>query len=165
VLSAKAAIREVLENYCRAMDRIDVPLSRATWHPGGRAYYEGIFDGTGEEFCDWEPSFHRGFLSTSHEIRNCLVVVQADRAASETYVEFNLLRAEGERHILVTGHGRYLDKWSQRDGGWAIDDRHFVLSFRYEREVTARLGPARRDESDASYGVLSSLGQGERPQA
>ena len=66
--------------------------------------------------------------------------------------------AEGERHILLTGHGCYLDKWSQRDGRWAIDDRHFVASFRYEREVTARLGPARRDESDASYSVLSSLG-------
>lgn len=99
---------------------------RSETHPGGRAYYEGIFDGTGEEFCDWVPSFHRGFLSTSHEIQNCLVVVQGDRAASETYVEFNLLRAEGERHILVIGHGRYLDKWSQRDGRWAIDDRHFV---------------------------------------
>jgi hypothetical protein len=131
MLSAKAAIREVLANYCRGMDRIDDPLSRATWHPGGRAYYEGIFDGTGEEFCDWVPGFHRGFLSTSHEIQNCLIVVKGDRAASETYVEYNLLRGEGERH--------------------------FVASFRYEREVTARLGPARRDESDASYGLLSSL--------
>jgi hypothetical protein len=64
-LRAKAAIREVLENYCRSMDRIDVPLSRATWHPGGRAYYENIFDGTGEEFCGWVAGFHRGFLSTS----------------------------------------------------------------------------------------------------
>jgi hypothetical protein len=33
VLSAQAAIREVLVNYCRGMDRIDVPLARATWHP------------------------------------------------------------------------------------------------------------------------------------
>jgi hypothetical protein len=87
-----------------------------------------------------------------------LIVVKGDRAASETYVEVNLLRAEGERHILRTAHGRYLDKWSQRDGRWAIDDRHFVASFGYEREVTAGLGPARRDESDASYDVLSSLG-------
>ena len=87
-----------------------------------------------------------------------MIVVKGDRAASETYVEFNFLRAEGQNHILRTGHGRYLDKWSQRDGRWAIDDRHFVISFFYEREVTARLGPARRDESDASYGVLSSLG-------
>jgi hypothetical protein len=160
VLSAKAAIREVLENYCRAMDRIDIPLSRATWHPGGRAYYEGIFDGTCEEFCDFVPGFHRGFLSTSHAIQNCLIVVEGDRAASETYVEYNLLRAKGERHILATGLGRYLDKWSQRDGRWAIDDRHFVISFRYEREVTARLGPARRDNLDPSYSVLSSLGAG-----
>ena len=60
-LSAQAAIREVLEISCRAMDRIDDPLSRATWLPGGRTYYEGIFDGTGEEFCDWVAGFHRGF--------------------------------------------------------------------------------------------------------
>jgi hypothetical protein len=161
VLSAQAAIREVLLNYCRGMDRIDVPLTRATWHPGGRAYYEGAegaFKGSGEEFCDHAAGYHRGLLSTSHAIQNCLIVVKGDRAASETYVEFNLLRAEGQRHILRTGHGRYLDKWSQRDGRWAVDDRHFVVSFFYEREVTARLGPARRDESDASYGVLSSLG-------
>jgi hypothetical protein len=160
VLNAQTAIREVLVNYCRGMDRIDVPLTKATWHPGGRAYYEGAgpaSERTAEEFCDWAAGFHRGFLSTSHEIHNCLIVVKGDRAASETYVEYNLLRAEGQRHILITGHGRYLDKWSQRDGRWAIDDRHFVMSFRYEREVAAQLGPARRDESDPSYGVLSSL--------
>jgi hypothetical protein len=39
-----------------------------------------------------------------------LIVVKGDRAASETYVEFNLLRADGERYILVSGHRRYLDK-------------------------------------------------------
>ena len=37
-----------------------------------------------------------------------------------------------------------------------------LMRLRFEREVTARLGPARRDESDASYGMLSSLGYGER---
>jgi hypothetical protein len=83
------------------MDRIDVPLTKATWHPGGRAYYEGTEgarDCTGEELCDYAADFHRRHLSTSH-------------AVSETYVEYNLLRAEGRRHILLTGHGRYLDKW------------------------------------------------------
>jgi hypothetical protein len=143
------------------MDRIDVPLTKATWHPGGRAYYEGAGgarDCTGEEFCDWAADFHRRHLSTAHAIQNCLIVVNGDRAVSETYVEANLLRAEGQRHMLFTVHGRYLDKWSRRDGRWAIDDRHYVSSFHYEREVTAQLGPARRDESDASYGVLSSLG-------
>jgi hypothetical protein len=87
VLSAQAAIRDVLVNYCRGMDRIDVPLTKATWHPGGRAYYEGAGgarDCTGDVFCDWAADFHRRHLSTAHAIENCLIVVKGDRAVSET---------------------------------------------------------------------------------
>jgi len=156
-LLAKDAIRQVLVNYCRGMDRMDDALSRATWHPGGRAFYEGIFDGTGDEFCAWVIEFHRGLLSTSHEVSNVNIVIDGDRASSEAYVEVNLLGLENGKHVLRTGHGRYLDSWSKRNGRWAVDHRHYVSDFGYSREVEGRLGPAKRSPEDASYRVLQGL--------
>ena len=155
-LLAKDAIHQVLKDYCRGMDRMDDELSRATWHPGGKAFYEGIFDGTGDEFCTWVIEFHRGLVMTSHEIANCTIQVDGDRAASETYVEVNLLREENGKHVMSTGHGRYLDAWSERNGRWAIDRRHYVNHFSISREVQARIGPAKRNLDDASYGLLKS---------
>ena len=158
-LLAKDAIHQTLKNYCRGMDRIDDALSRATWHPGGRAFYEGIFDGSGDEFCAWVADYHRGLVSTSHEIANCTIVVDGERATSETYVEVNLLREENGKHILTVGHGRYLDAWSKRDGRWAIDRRHFVNGFSYTSAIDPRLGPARRDPGDASYALFDGAAQ------
>lgn len=153
VLIAKDKIRHALAAYCRGMDRIDDDLARSLWHPGGEANYETVFEGTGEEFCEWVAEFHRGMVRTSHEIQNCTIVVDGRTAASETYVEVNLMREEDGRHILTTSHGRYLDQWSERDGRWAVDKRRYVRSFSIHREVEVTIGTSKTDRSDPSYAI------------
>jgi hypothetical protein len=153
ILIAKDRIRHALGNYCRAMDRIDDDLARSLWHPGGEANYEQVFEGTGDEFCDWVAEFHRGLEKTSHEILHSTITVTGSTAASETYVEVNLLRKEGGRHILTTSHGRYLDQWSERDGRWAVDKRRYVRSFSIHREVDATIGTSKADRTDPSYSI------------
>lgn len=150
-LVAKDKISHVLAAYCRGMDRIDDDLARSLWHPDGEANYEMVFEGTGEQFCDWVADFHRGLVRTSHEILNKTIVVKGDRAASETYVEVNLMREEDGKYFLTTSHGRYLDQWSERNGRWAVDKRRYVRSFSIHRQVEVTVGTSKTDRTDPSY--------------
>jgi hypothetical protein len=120
-LLAKQAITEVLYRYCHAVDRIDPELGSQIWHPDGLAHYEGIFDGTGQDFIDFVFESHRQADATSHQLTNVLIELDGDRATSESYVHA-CVRAGGNDIIL---RGRYSDTWSRRAGEWRIDERRY----------------------------------------
>jgi hypothetical protein len=127
VLLAKQAITEVLYRYCRALDRMDRDAALAIWHPGGTADYRPFFQGTGAEFVDWVWVQHEGMTGHSHQITNALVEVDGDTAVSESYVTVTLQSAAGpDRTAETVVRGRYLDRWSLRDGRWAVDERRHV---------------------------------------
>jgi SnoaL-like protein len=166
-LQDRQAILEVLYRYCRAMDRMDHQLGSSVWHPGGTADYGVIFEGTGQGFVDWVMVVHAGLDRHSHQIANVLIEVSGDQAASEAYVTANL-RAKPDENgdvVEITSRGRYLDRWSRRDTGWAIDHRIFVDDMTTTRTLTAQEagdpsgGPGRRDPEDPSYGVFTSVFQ------
>ncbi|MES2303795.1 MAG: nuclear transport factor 2 family protein, partial [Pseudomonadota bacterium] len=59
-----------------------------------------------------------------------------------------------------TALGRYLDRWSRRDGHWAIDHREYVQDI----DEVVDAGPplvgafgARRDREDPSYAVFAGV--------
>ena len=156
------SIREVLYRYCRAMDRMDHQLGSSVWHPGGTADYGVIFEGTGQGFVDWVMVTHAGLDRHSHQIANVLIEVNGDQAASEAYVTACLRSkpAENGEVVEITSRGRYLDRWSRREAGWAIDHRIYVGDIRQEttREATPididTTNSSRRDRLDPSYAVL-----------
>jgi hypothetical protein len=162
-LLAKQAIVEVIYRYCRGLDRMDRDLALSTWHEDGTADYGPMFNGTGAGFVDWVWNAHTAFTAHSHQVTNILIHVDlADgRAVSESYVTVALRMAPNEGSVIdIVGRGRYLDRWSHRDGRWAIDHRQFVDDFQavYATPVTeATDGSAatgRRGPDDPSYGVL-----------
>jgi SnoaL-like domain len=120
-LQAKQAITEVLHRYCHAVDRIDHKMGSTIWHPDGLAHYEGIFEGTGQEFMAWCLDSMRQMDGVSHQLTNILIEVDGDRATSESYV--HACERTAGNDIIV--YGRYSDKWSFRDGEWRIDERSF----------------------------------------
>jgi hypothetical protein len=159
-LLAKQAITEVIYRYCRGLDRMDRALADTVWHPGGTADYGPMFAGTGAGFLDWVWQSHTGFEAHSHQITNILITVasEGDRAASESYVTVALrLPPNAGRVFDVVGRGRYLDRWSQRGGVWAIDHRRYVHDIQalYEAHPSPGMetsGPTgRRDASDPSH--------------
>src|SRR2546423_1369381 len=91
VLLAKQAISEVLDGYCRGLDRMDRDLALTTWHDGGTADYGELYSGTGAGFIDWVFVQHAALALHSHQIANRLIAVDGDRAASEAYVTVTLL--------------------------------------------------------------------------
>lgn len=150
------AITDQIYSYCRAMDRIDHQLGYSIWHEYGTAHYGPMFSGTGRGFIDWVCEQHSGMLSHSHQVSNILIQLDGDKAGSESYVTAALRFRQDSKLMQVTAKGRYVDRWSRRDGRWAIDHRIYIQDFDEMHEVTATLteGWSRRDRQDQSYEVL-----------
>lgn len=156
--SDREAIREVLARYCRALDRMDKPAAYAVWHPEGTALYHDIYEGTGRGFVDWVWEAHAAMERHSHQIAQSLISLAGDTATSETYVTVSLWTlpdADGAQQE-ITGRGRYLDRWSRREGRWAIDHREHVLDMQTVRPLQRGYVNAvsRRDRGDPSFSYL-----------
>ena len=158
VLLAKQEITEVIYRYCRAMDRMDHDLAVAVWHPDGTASYEDVFEGTGAEFVDFVEKLHaERFVIHSHQVTNLLIEVDGDRAASESYLTVALRTKPEEGHGELQARGRYVDRWSRRDGRWALDHRIYV----HDMSEMRTIGPpylaghlSQRGRGDVSYDYL-----------
>lgn len=125
-LAAKQAITEVLNNYCRAMDRMDRPLALSCWHPGGTDEHTPLFSGTGEAFVDWVWTVHAPMILQRHTLSNILIEVDGDDAWSESYWTVLLrIEREGTVYDLWSG-GRYVDHLRCIDGAWAFFHRRSV---------------------------------------
>ena len=169
-VAAKYAITEMLYRYCRGLDRMDHRLSCSVWHPDGTAFYSGLYEGSGAGFVDWVFELHRGMAGHSHQVTNVLIELGPDgcHAASEAYVTVRLRTANpGGEPVDIVGSGRYLDRWSYRDGRWAIEHRQYVSDLTTTVQVPApggqgritpagavRRADARRDRDDPSYSYL-----------
>jgi hypothetical protein len=154
-LAAKQAIRDALSRYCRGLDRMDAEMARAVWHEGGTAHYFGFFEGTGDEFVEWVWKSHERMQRHSHQITNVLIELDGDTATSEAYVIvalWTLPDAEGNQ-VEIVARGRYLDRWSRRDGRWAIDHRFHVVDMQNVAPLVGGQVSAeyRRDEQDPSF--------------
>jgi hypothetical protein len=163
-LADKQAIRDLIYTYCRAVDRLDIPLGHSIWHDDGYADYGAdYYQGPGKGVIDTICRHHLGLLSHSHQVTNILVALDGDRAGSEAYVS-GTMRLERNGKLMHMGvWARYLDTWERRDGRWGLVRREVVFDHDEIREVvpTGRASRAARDGNDPSYRVLPAA---ERPQ-
>jgi len=158
----KQAITEQLVTYCRAADRIDVPLLRSVFHPDSSADYGAMYQGTGPGFADFLEEAHRGLVAHSHHIGNVLITLDGDTASSESYVSVRLRGRSGDRHTDVLAYGRYLDRWERRDDDvWRIAYRRYLHTFDETRSIDAVLyeTAGSRDHDDPSYDHLRPRGR------
>ena len=156
-LADTLAIQQQIYNYCRSVDRLDVPLGHAVFHEDSYADFP-TYKGTGQGWIDAVCKEHLNFLHHSHQVTNVIIHVDGDHAGSEAYVTANLRQQADERLINRMFSARYIDKWSKRGGRWAIDRRDCVVDFSEVSDVTPLGNDARsaRDDNDPSYGVLRS---------
>ena len=156
----RQAITDQIYRYCRAMDRIDHGLGYAVWHEDGTADYGvAVYQGTGARLHrSCLRAAHAQLLVHSHQMTNIIIELDGDHAGSESCVTANL-RIEREGQLLqMTVLSRYVDRWSRRDGRWAIDHRVAIMDMDEIRPVTPMKDHARgrRDRDDPSYNVLSA---------
>ena len=141
--------------HCRSVDRLDVPLGHGVFHEDSHAIFP-TYEGPGRGWIDAVCIAHLDFLHHSHQVTNVLIELDGDKAGSEAYVTAKLRQHDGERLMEREICARYVDRWSRRDGRWAIDHRHCVVDFTSIREVTpfGADPTGRRDTTDPSYQVL-----------
>lgn len=156
-LADRQAITELIYRYCRAVDRLDIPLGRSIWHEDATADYgAAVYQGDGRGVIDHVCAQHLHTLHHSHQVSNILIDLDGDLAASESYVTATLRIRRGEQLKQMTIWGRYIDRWSRRSQRWGLDKRIAVRDFDEMRDVVA-MGDhdvGRRDRTDPSYGVL-----------
>ena len=157
-LLAKQEIRDQLSRYCRGLDRMDKEMAYGVWHPDGTAHYFDTFEGSGRGFVDWVWEAHAAMERHSHQITNVLIEVEGDTASSEAYVIVALWRTpnpDGSQTEVIS-RGRYLDRWSKRDGRWAIDERLHVVDVQNSGPIV-RGGvnaESSRTKSDPSFAFI-----------
>jgi hypothetical protein len=158
-LADRLAITDLIYRYCRSVDRLDIPLGHSIWHDDAMAdygadFYQGIGRGAIDHIC----AQHRRTLHHSHQVSNILIDLDGDRAGSEAYAIAALRAYRNERLLQMTIWGRYVDRWSRRNGRWGLDHRLAIRDFDEICEVTPlqHHDVGRRDRSDPSYGVLKS---------
>ena len=157
-LADNQAIRDLIYTYCRAVDRIDVPLGHSIWHDDGHADYGGgYYQGPGKGVIDTICAHHRHLLSHSHQVCNVLIELHGDSAGSEAYITGTMRMQRDGKLMQIGVWGRYLDSWEKRDGRWGLARRSVVFDHQEVREVTDLpshgVAPS-RDGSDPSYAVL-----------
>jgi ketosteroid isomerase-like protein len=155
-LHDKQAIRDVVHNYGRGVDRQDRDLLLSCYHPDAIDDH-GLFVGLPGDFFDWtDPSHLRLFATHQHIVTNHTCTLDGDVAHCETYWMFAGMTAAGSK--LATYGGRYIDRMEKRDGHWRIAARKCLLEWWGDGLVNPvaiaahdAVGKIARDKSDVSY--------------
>ena len=136
----RQAISDVLVNYCRAVDRADVPLLRACYHPDATENHGGTFVGTATAYIDGlEPILPRGGIMT-HTTSNIAIELQGDVALVESHIlAFARLKKAGEKFDTLT-LARAVDRFEKRQGTWRIATRNMVWEWNHEMPMAETWG-------------------------
>lgn len=134
-LAARAEIHDVLLRYCRGLDRLDMSLVRGAFHPDAYIHFpESLHIGGVEGFFQFLEKEMPRFNRTMHNLGNSLIEFDGSRTA---YVE-TYLNADHEgtdqhqwKNEKVRLWARYLDRFEERNGRWAIAERKMLVEWMY----------------------------------
>lgn len=123
----RGQIVEVLNRYCRGVDRCDEAELADVYHEDGTDDH-GTFSGRGKDFAVWACKGAAEYWTASHHtVHNVIIDWGAAGVANvESYVlAFNrrVDRPDGASGRVEVFAGRYLDRFEQRDGRWRIAHR------------------------------------------
>ncbi len=160
-------IRQVLERYCRGIDRLDAALIDSVYWPEATDDH-GVYKGPGKDFAAFIiPMLRDGFDATMHMLGQSNIRVEGASAAADTYFQAYHRRAADGGIAIDIAAGRYADLFEKRGGEWRIHDRVVVMDWTDTR--TGLEGAAfgldiftvgRRGMDDPSYAFYrSALGK------
>jgi hypothetical protein len=162
-IADRIAIREVLERYCRGIDRLDAELiNEAYWDEAIDDHGASFYKGPGKDFAKLAvPMLFERYRCAMHCLHQSLIELHGNRANVETYFvayACQSLKQAGRETIEISG-GRYVDVMEERNGEWRIRDRVVVIEWgRLDKDLEPLSLPpeanrGRRDRNDIAYGA------------
>jgi hypothetical protein len=165
ILWAEREIRQVVQNYCRGVDRCKINLLESVFHEDAIDEHGFNPTNTAREYLDAVPVRRPHIEEIQHHTTNHVIQIDGDRAEGEVYViAYHRYQEEGAFIILAVG-GRYLDKYECRDKVWRIAHRVCVEDWSIKMpapqqrkdELTGTLPHGGLGEADPSYRFFQSL--------
>ncbi|WP_280342004.1 nuclear transport factor 2 family protein [Nocardia neocaledoniensis] len=130
LLESRAALNDLVANYCHGMDKHDLDLFLSIWHPDaeflpGEPF--GAFRGTNEIKRATTDLIWTGLPHTRHLTMNFVPQIDGDRAIGRADVSGEATDPSGTTAVISAS---YEDVFERRDGVWRISERRIiVLSF------------------------------------
>jgi ketosteroid isomerase-like protein len=145
-LADRLEIRELVELYARAADRVDGAGAAALFTDNGvlRIFERGdespVRERSGREEIATAFAGLSRYEVTLHVVANHLVELDGDAATGETYCLAHHVRTIGEGEAAHLSDYvmaiRYLDTYERTTDGWRIAQRNLQLEFTEERPVS-----------------------------
>jgi hypothetical protein len=158
-IADRIAIRDVLDRYCRGIDRLDADLVNSVYWDDAIDDH-GTYKGAGKDFAAFViPILRDNFTGTMHCLNQSLIELDGARAKVETYFSAHHWRGDyGSDGVELVG-GRYVDVLEEREGEWRIRDRVVIIEWaRADNNIEPSsfpldvFAPGRRDKADLAYG-------------
>lgn len=158
-------IREVLNRYCRGVDRRNWELMRTAFHDDAVDEH-GEVNGSADDLVEFTRKRHERVLQSMHAITNVsIVATSGDKAWVECYcTAHQTMSRGGDRPPAHLSIGcRYVDLFERR-GEWRIARRHvrydWVYSIKVERDflpTSPELLRSGRDGDDIVFEIPPEL--------
>lgn len=156
--TSRSAIIECTARFCRAINRGDKELLLSVFHPDAVDDH-GFFVGGPEAFLTWIGLVYDRLSYTQHYVSNHIIEIDGAEAHAETYwIVVNI--PHGEAAPIIRG-GRYIDRFEERDGLWAISRRVCLMEWHCQTdqhivppesvELLKKSGISAMNKTDLSY--------------
>lgn len=140
-IAARHAVADVLHLYCHAIDRRRWDLLSHCFHDDA-TYRFGAIEGGWREFVTAARAVIEPMRISHHQTGNILFRVSGEEAETETYfTAWHRIPADApadapfagngmERDLVIAG--RYVDRFTRRDGDWRIAHRIGLTDWRHD---------------------------------
>lgn len=125
-LRDRQAIRDLIAQYCRGIDRADYALVRSVYAHDGVDHHTG-FSGSADDYVEWVRQRSAPFTGTMHNVGTHIATIAGDTATAETYgTAHHWGEPSDDPRLNFTSGFRYLDRLRREDGEWRIVERFAV---------------------------------------
>jgi hypothetical protein len=155
LMFARDELQQLVNAYCRAVDRADYEALRSLYHPDATDSHGSFSTGGVEQFIAQLQAAEPYVLVSQHNITTTNFVIEGDfeggMARGEIYClvfhTFTGPKGDSTDDIDVIIGGRYLDNYTKHDGRWKFSQRTIVADWAYQN-----------DPSEVNFGHPSTRG-------
>lgn len=134
LLIARDELHQLVNAYCRAVDRADYGTLRGLYHPDATDSHGSFSDGGVDQFIAQLQAAEPYVVVSQHNITTTNFAVEGDAARGEIYCLVFHTFAGPERNIDVIIGGRYLDTYARHEGRWKFSRRTIVADWAYQND-------------------------------